>query len=40
MRIKIKDSVITIPDKLIAQINEIDIKNANTINTLFIKGGY
>jgi Fic family protein len=38
MRIKIKDSVITIPDKLIKQLNELDINTANAVNTLLDKG--
>lgn len=31
MRIKIKDSVITIPNKLIKQLNELDVETANAI---------
>jgi type III secretory pathway lipoprotein EscJ len=38
MRIKIKDSVITIPDKLIKQLDELDVETANAINTLLAKG--
>jgi type III secretory pathway lipoprotein EscJ len=38
MRIKIKDSVITIPDRLIKQLNELDVETANAINTLLRKG--
>jgi len=38
MRIKIKESVITIPDKLIAQLDQLDIETANAINTLIRKG--
>jgi Fic family protein len=38
MRIKIKDSMVTIPDKLIKQINELDVETANAINTLLSKG--
>jgi len=38
MRIKIKDSVITIPDKLIKNIDQLDIETANAINTLLKKG--
>ena len=38
MRIKIKESVITIPDKLIAQLDQLDIETANAINTLINKG--
>jgi len=38
MRIKIKDSILTIPDKLISQLNELDIETANAINTLLAKG--
>jgi Fic family protein len=38
MRIKIKDSVVTIPDKLIKEIDQLDIETANAINTLLRKG--
>ena len=38
MRVKIKDSILTIPDKLIAQLDELDIETANAINTLLNKG--
>jgi Fic family protein len=38
MRIKIKENVITIPDKLIKQLNELDIETANAINVLINKG--
>ena len=38
MRIKIKESVLTIPDKLISQLDELDIETANAINTLLAKG--
>jgi len=38
MRIKIKESVITIPDKLISQLDKLDIETANAINTLLRKG--
>jgi len=38
MRIKIKESVLTIPDKLINQLDELDIETANAINTLLAKG--
>ena len=38
MRIKIKNSVLTIPDKLIAQLDQLDIETANAINTLINKG--
>jgi len=38
MRIKIKESVITIPDKLISQLDELDIETANAINTILRKG--
>ncbi len=38
MRIKIKDSILTIPDKLISQLDELDIEIANAINTLLNKG--
>jgi len=38
MRIKIKNSVLTIPDKLIAQLDQLDIETANAINTLIRKG--
>ena len=37
MRIKIKDSVITIPDKLIKNMDQLDIETANAINTLLRK---
>jgi len=38
MRIKIKESVIIIPDKLIKEIDQLDIETANAINTLLKKG--
>ena len=38
MRIKIKNSILTIPDKLITQLDELDIETANAINTLINKG--
>jgi len=38
MRIKVKNSVITIPDKLIKQLEELDIETANAINTLIRRG--
>jgi len=38
MRIKIKESVLTIPDKLISQLDELDVETANAINTLLAKG--
>ena len=38
MRIKIKESVITIPDKLIKEMDQLDIETANAINTLLRKG--
>jgi len=38
MRIKIKDSILTIPDKLISQLDELDVETANAINTLLSKG--
>jgi len=38
MRIKIKDSILTIPNKLIGQLDELDIEIANAINTLLAKG--
>jgi Fic family protein len=38
MRIKIKNSVITIPDKLINNLEKLDIETANAINTLLTKG--
>jgi Fic family protein len=38
MRIKIKDSVITIPDKLIKELKTLDVNTANAINTLLDKG--
>jgi Fic family protein len=38
MRIKIKNSVITIPNKLINNLDKLDIETANAINTLLTKG--
>ena len=38
MRIKLKNSILTIPDKLIAQLDQLDIETANAINTLIRKG--
>jgi type III secretory pathway lipoprotein EscJ len=38
MRIKIRNSVITIPDKLINNLDKLDIETANAINTLLTKG--
>jgi Fic family protein len=38
MRIKIKNNIITIPDKLIKQLDELDIETANAINVLINKG--
>jgi Fic family protein len=38
MRIKIKNNVITIPNKLIKQLNELDVETANAINVLINKG--
>ena len=38
MRIKIKDSILTIPNKLIDDIDNLDIETANAINTLINKG--
>ena len=38
MRIKIKESILTIPDKLISQLNDLDVETANAINTLLSKG--
>ena len=38
MRIKIKESVITIPEKLIKDMDQLDIETANAINTLLKKG--
>ena len=38
MRIKIKESILTIPNKLISQLDELDIETANAINTLLNKG--
>jgi len=37
MRIKIKESVITIPNKLIKNMDQLDIETANAINTLLRK---
>jgi len=38
MRLKIKDSVLVIPDKLINNLDKLDIETANAINTLLRKG--
>ncbi len=38
MRLKIKESILIIPDKLIAQLDDLDIETANAINTLIRKG--
>jgi len=38
MRIKIKESIITIPDKLIKEMDQLDIETANAINTILRKG--
>jgi len=38
MRINIKNNVITIPDKLIKDMDQLDIETANAINTLLRKG--
>jgi len=38
MRLKIKESIITLPDKLIKQLDELDVETANAINTLLNKG--
>ena len=38
MRIKIKDSILTIPNELIKNIDNLDIETANAINTLLQKG--
>ena len=38
MRIKIKNSILTIPNKLIDDIDNLDIETANAINTLLKKG--
>ena len=38
MRIKIKESILVIPDKLINNIDQLDIETANAINTLIRKG--
>ena len=38
MRLKIKESIVTIPDKLIKQLDELDVETANAINTLLNKG--
>jgi len=37
MRLKIKDSVLVIPDKLINNLDKLDIETANAINTLLRK---
>jgi len=38
MRIKIQENIITIPDKLIKNMDHLDIETANAINTLLRKG--
>jgi len=38
MRIKIKESIITIPDKLIKNMDQLNIETANATNTLLRKG--
>ena len=38
MRVKINESVVTIPDKLIKNMDKLDIETANAINTLLRKG--
>jgi len=38
MRLKIKNSILIIPDKLISQLDNLDIETANAINTLLSKG--
>ena len=38
MRLKIKNNIITIPNKLIKELKELDIETANAINTLLKKG--
>jgi Fic family protein len=38
MRLKIKNSILIIPDKLISQLDNLDIETANAINTLIRKG--
>ena len=38
MRIKIAGSIVTIPDKLIKKLDQLDIETANAINTLIRKG--
>jgi len=38
MRLKIKDSVLVIPDKLINNLDKLDIETANAINILLSKG--
>ncbi len=38
MRIKIRENIVTIPDKLISEIDKLDIETANAINTLIEKG--
>ena len=34
MRIKIRENILTIPDKLISEIDKLDIETANAINLL------
>ena len=38
MRIKIRENILTIPNKLISEIDKLDIETANAINTLIEKG--
>ena len=38
MRLKIKNSILVIPDKLINNLDKLDIETANAINTLLRKG--
>ncbi len=38
MRLKIYGNVVTIPDKLIKNLDKLDIETANAINTLLQKG--
>jgi len=38
MRLKIKNSILVIPNKLINNLDKLDIETANAINTLLRKG--
>jgi len=38
MRLRIEDSIVIIPNKLIDKLDQLDIETANAINTLIRKG--